>query len=314
MKKQSNSLKKVNTCAVVITFHPDLNIFTRLHAVAEEVNQIIVVDNGSNKEEIEILLKLKKEIKNLELILNSENLGIAKALNIGVRLAQELKYDWVLTLDQDSLISKGYIASISTVYNKFEDSELIMSLCPVITPYKIETQENLETAEQKIYSQSGKLIDTEIYYSIVKTAITSGNLVKVKVFDKIGFFDEEYFIDYVDHEFNLRLSKKGFKLVQCNKTILFHNVGEPKKHYFLGKTFTTTNHNSLRRYYYFRNCISTYKKYFFSDFKWVIHDLIYLSYIFIKIIFFEENRSEKLKFSLTGLRHGITGKMGEFKS
>jgi rhamnosyltransferase len=312
MNKPIDSPNRENTCAVVISFHPDLEFFERIKPVSEEVTKVIVVDNGSSEEEKKTLIEVSKKIENLELVLNEKNLGIAKALNIGVSIAQNQKYAWILTLDQDSLIARDYISSMSAVYDKCVNKINVMSICPLISPYRVEAERKKTfIGGQNVYSQSGKRINTDRYYSMAKSAITSGNLVRLDVFEKVGLFNENYFIDYVDSEFNLRLSKNGYKLIQSNKTVLFHDIGNPRIHSFLMKEFTTTNHNSVRRYYFFRNCISTYKKYFLSDTWWVLTDLILSIKILLKIVLFEDNKKEKLSKSLVGLYHGIIGQMGE---
>jgi rhamnosyltransferase len=312
----NNSPSKANTCAVIISFHPDFEILERIRAVSEEVNQVIVIDNGSNEEEKKHLLEILKEIKNSVIVFNELNIGIAKALNVGVDLSQKLMHDWILLLDQDSQISKGYIATMSNAYSKCLDNESVMSICPVISPYRTKAQKEEKLVRSyAIYAQSSEKnseVGVESVFSKITSAITSGNLVRAEVFEKIGLFTEEYFIDYVDHEFNLRLSKKGFKLIQSNRTILYHDVGDPTFHYFLGKKMSTSNHSSLRRYYYYRNCIVTYKKYLYSNFLWVLNDIIFSIYLFAKIIFFEVDRKEKIKFSILGLWHGMTEQMGEF--
>ena len=50
-----------------------------------------------------------------EIILNKENLGIATALNIGVRKALENGYEWILTMDQDPEVDYNGIRKINVL-------------------------------------------------------------------------------------------------------------------------------------------------------------------------------------------------------
>ena len=92
-----------NVCAVVISYFPDPGFPERLRKISEQAKQVIVVDNcttGEASSAIDIALHVKPHI---ELIKNSENLGVATALNQGVRKALEYEFLWVVAFDQDSV-------------------------------------------------------------------------------------------------------------------------------------------------------------------------------------------------------------------
>ena len=88
-------------CAVVILFNPGRSLVDRLMAISEQVDQIILVDNGSNPGTLAVL-RQAIEKRRITLIENFENVGVAAALNQGIRKAQDEEFEWVLTLDQDS--------------------------------------------------------------------------------------------------------------------------------------------------------------------------------------------------------------------
>lgn len=51
-------------------------------------------------------------------------------------------------------------------------------------------------------------------YEYVDADITSGNLLRKEVFEKVGFFDDSLFIDLVDTDFCMRLNEKGIKMIK----------------------------------------------------------------------------------------------------
>ena len=53
-------------------------------------------------------------------------------------------------------------------------------------------------------------------------------------------------MDYVDHEFCLRLQKIGYKIIQDDSILLKHNCGNISKHKFFGDDVFTTNHSPIR--------------------------------------------------------------------
>ena len=72
--------------AIIISYNPDNNLLDSVNLLENQVEKIIIVDNGSKKEkvkEINLIRDINKE--KIEVIFNEENLGIATALNIGVK-------------------------------------------------------------------------------------------------------------------------------------------------------------------------------------------------------------------------------------
>ena len=221
-----------------------------------------------------------------------------------------MNYQWILTLDQDSIISSNFIESMSIAYQECTYKNDLASICPVLCLYnQDDINENNEIFKYKECFQSDR--EASGIYTPTKRAITSGNLVKLEVFKTVGFFDEDFFIDYVDHEFCLRLHRHGYKIIQSNHSLLYHNIGFPKEHNLLGRKIQTSNHSSLRRYYLARNAVITYKRYFVSDIVWIIKDIRILLSCIIKIILFEENKIKQLGSILLGFSHGVRGKTGK---
>jgi rhamnosyltransferase len=90
-------------CAVVVTFHPASEVLANLSQVHQQVQNVVVVDNGSRLESL-APLRAASASAGFHLIENGENLGVATALNIGIRQAQALGAVWVLLFDQDSAL------------------------------------------------------------------------------------------------------------------------------------------------------------------------------------------------------------------
>src|SRR5260370_31959342 len=89
-----------SVCAVIVTFHPSANMFENLRHVFAQVQGLVVVDNGSSSAELDPLRRESLRL-GFHLIENRENLGIAEALNQGVRWAKSNGYSCVIIFDQD---------------------------------------------------------------------------------------------------------------------------------------------------------------------------------------------------------------------
>ncbi|CEN23759.1 family 2 glycosyl transferase [[Clostridium] sordellii] len=287
-----------NTIAIIITYNPDIPRLKRnILSIYKKVNFILIVDNGSlNEEYIENLMSKEIESKNFEIIKNKENLGIASALNQGIRYAYDKNYIWALTLDQDSIVDEGMMDTYYKYIYECNNLKDIVILSPSIIDENINTPFKVETYEEE-----------------VSMVITSGSLTNVDITLKLGGFKEHLFIDSVDFEFCLNAKSKGYRVIRINEARLFHQLGNIKIHKLFGKNLITTNHSKLRRYYYFRNKIYIWKRYFHIFPKIIFRNIFSAIKTIFLIIIFEKDRSSKLKYSIIGIRDGLNNKYGKLE-
>ena len=290
-----------NICAIIVSYNCDEEILSCIDGIKDQVSCIVVVDNGSNSDAKVILKKIEDE--GIKVIYNTNNMGIANALNQGVRYAESKEFNWVITLDQDSIATKDMVKNMLEVYDDLSDGmkKVVFSIVP-------------EHVEQKVFegaqAQVGK---SEIKSNEVLTDITSGNLLKTDIFHKIGYYNEVMFIDCIDHEFCMRLCKSGYKMIKVYNAILLHNLGEVRIKKVLSKTMYSTNHSAVRRYYITRNRHYIWNLYG-SDFTdWVKNDKKAAFMDFIKIIFFEKDKLLKVKMIIKGYLDNKKGRFGELK-
>jgi rhamnosyltransferase len=142
-------------------------------------------------------------------------------------------------------------------------------------------------------------------------SITSGALLPVWIFDRIGYFASEYFIDDVDTEYCLRIRAAGFIIADSKHAVLLHSVGHPRYASLLGFRVRPTHHNAIRRYYISRNRITTYRKYFRIFPAWVMGAAYAAAKETAKSLIVEEDRVRKFRNFLLGMWDGLTGRMGK---
>lgn len=290
-----------NISAVIITYNVKNDFKNRISNLKNKVNEIIVVDNGSKYETISMLKELEKEIT---IIYLKENKGIAYALNKGIKYSIERREGWILTLDQDSIVTDNMIKNMLECYSNFDDK--LKEKVAMLVPLHI---------EEKEYKNNNITNSDNIYpnlYNEVLTEITSGSLTKSNIYKDIALYDEKLFIDLVDHDYCLSLNMKGFKVIQVNSAILIHNLGESIKKNILGLKMTPTNHSALRRYYMSRNRHYIWNKYKENFPKWVATDKRKFLTENLKIVLFENNKIEKFKYIIKGIKHykkNIFGKL-----
>ncbi|MCB2295323.1 glycosyltransferase family 2 protein [Clostridium algoriphilum] len=280
-------------CAAIITYNIDEKIIEVVNSIIEQIDTIVIVDNASKKETIDILIKLN-ENKKVNIIFNKENCGIAKALNQGVEFAKENKCDWILTLDHDSVAEQDMIKNMLSCEKDYKNKDNIGILTPRI----------FETHKQDFISKKGY---EDSKYIKVKDCIQSGSLIKVSVFDTIGYFKEELFIYHVDYDFCQRLLKAKYDIVQCNNVTLLHEEGYKIAKKLLGIKVFYNNYSSPVVYYITRNTIYMCKTYSVIYIKRVIKDFLF-------ILLFDNKRKERLSYFFKGIHDGIYNKYGKLKT
>ena len=283
--------------AIIVSYNPDSNLFDSINLLLNQVEKVIIVDNGSKEKYVKYIKSINED--KIEIILNKENLGIVTALNIGVRKALENGYEWILTMDQDSKASPDMVKKMFNVYNSInrEERKDILSIFPNFV------DERIQSIEENSNMNSYEYVDADI---------TSGNLLRKEVFEKVGFFDDSLFIDLVDTDFCMRLNEKGIKMIKIRDAVLYHSLGESKTIKGILGSFNTSNHSALRRYYMTRNRFYIWEKYKGLNSFTLNRDKKLFKKEFVKIILGEKDKVNKIKMVLRGYKDykkGIKGKL-----
>jgi len=272
--------------SVVVFYNPTDDNISYLKKYQDAVDVIYVVDNSNDN-----IIRIKENSK-IKYIKLSENVGIAKALNIGANLAIENGYKWLLTLDQDSKITNEIIKKMITFIENNDHLNI-----GLVSPY--------HDINAKV-----EILDVECEEMI--EVMTSGNIINLDAYQKIGGFKDWLFIDCVDMDYCMNLNKNGYKVLRLNRVIMKHNLGNLKIHTLFGKEYLCFNHSPIRRYYMVRNTFYI-KDMYYDIFKEHCDYLIRVQKGQVKrILVFEKDKYKKLKMMYKGYKDykkGIKGKL-----
>lgn len=279
---------EMKVLAGITLYNPNIErLKENIDAIYSQVEEVVCVDNGSDDFK-QIKQLLTSQYPEIVVIQNQKNLGVAKALNQMFAYAKANGFDWVLTLDQDSVCPDNLIKTYREVVsrlNEFEDLRHVGILCP-------------QTVDRNFDSRT----DHQEKYTLVDKCITSASLTSVKTCETVGGFWEELFIDFVDHDFCAKCKEHGIKILQLNDVQILHELGNGVHHNFLGRRVTALNHSPMRKYYMVRN--------------WIIYMHVHKDVIeykkernsyrffFLKTFLFEKQKLEKLKQMRKGRRDG----------
>ena len=254
---------------------------------------MVVVDNTPDSQPSSVIYDLER-MDVCTVIRNHKNLGIATALNIGIRRAIAMGFPWIVTFDQDSQIPSGYVEAMLSGYDEAAEHCRVGMLCPRYRDARL-----------------GRLLPTRrANNGDIMDGMTSGSMIQAETFLSFGPMEEDFFIDYVDLEYCLRLRTAGLKIVECPKAVLSHSLGRITEHNFLGRRTSTTNHSAKRRYYITRNRLVVMKRYFSKDREWVIGDFKGMVADMAKIFLLEKDRLAKARYIFQGICDALLGRLG----
>jgi rhamnosyltransferase len=285
-------LYSYNICAVIITYQPDIAFINRVKNIIGQFEHAVIVDNASHDDSLLMLKTFSHQ--NIHKIFNDSNLGISKALNQGIFWAKENKYEFVITFDQDSEILESRTNILFDTWNSLDNSKVAVL-----------GVNHIDANSHEIYfkTKSKKKV-----FAVRKTVITSGSLINIGTFYKVGIFREEFFIDGVDHEFCLRARSKGFEVLMILEPLLIHPMGKRKIYHLpiCKKLYlVSTNYDPQRWYYMTRNRIRLVMEYFFKD-TWAISKAANFIGSVALMIIFEKSRLKKIKYMFLGLWDSLT--------
>ncbi|QWT39998.1 glycosyltransferase family 2 protein [Dickeya dadantii] len=239
---------KSSVFSVIVTYYPKIdNVIELITELKNQEVTPVVVDNGSLSEDEFSTLSTLCKVFRLD-----NNVGIAKAQNIGILYVKEKGGKGILFFDQDSKINNSFVNEIMSDYNLVCSEigqEKLAAVGPVFTDsrygffYKFLKVSKL--GFRKKISPEG--ISKPFEVSLI---ISSGSLLPVAVLDDVGLMDEDLFIDYVDTEWCLRAISKGYKVYVATSAKMSHAIGDKMVKFLV---FNIPVHSPIRRYYRIRN-------------------------------------------------------------
>lgn len=227
--------------AIVVLYNPSIEILKTNMSYEKQFDRIYYIDNTDNIEgnSQSIVEEIKKK-DNTYYISIGYNSGLAKALIKGCKLAKDDGFQYVCLLDQDTYLEENYVTNLISFFN-IENVALVCS--------------NIKNLAR---DHNGKLYIERVVYSeresgFCNFAITSGSIIDLEIYEKIGGFDEKLFIAQIDQDYCCKLEYNGYKLYRNTDIYIFQEQGKLRIYRILGRRIGDPQYSPLRYYYMFRN-------------------------------------------------------------
>lgn len=291
---------------ITVTFHPDpLQMEAQLSALPADAIKVIV-DNASPLPIFSDIESLAARTPNVHVLRNDTNLGLAAAINRGMKaLAEQCSIPrFMLLLDQDSVPQPG---SIAALLDAFEQLQAAGHAVGCVGPLLMDSDTGLTHG----FHQSTRWRWTRAYPSPAQaTPIPctnlngSGTLAPVALFQQLGGLDETLFIDHVDTEWSFRILAHGYGLWGVPRAVFNHSMGQASMRFWLFGWRVWPVRSPLRHYYLYRNAAILMRR-SYVPFVWKAWAVAKLLLTAVVMAATGPKRGQQIKNMWQGIRQGL---------
>ena len=263
--------------ALVITYYPDKDLLIKnIQSIINNVNEILIWENTPSSERSCYRFVSDPKVS----YHGEEENSITHALNYAWKYAVENKYDYLLTMDQDSVWEdfNGFLHH--TIHNP--------SRPPGIWGPNLNTHGDIHNE-----------------FSEVRYLINSGMLQSVDTINKVGGWREDFRIDAFDIEYCYHAKELGIKCYRVGGYLMEHTLGNPSVKRVFGKQLHLLNYSSSRLYEIYRNHIIVIRKY--KETKVLKRNFLrfWMKDHLLAVLLGENNKMEKLCAIFRGVLSGF---------
>ncbi|MFT4260662.1 glycosyltransferase [Microbacterium sp.] len=285
--------------AVFSTFRPGPGAVRAVSSVIDQVAGVVVVDDGSGEAADEALAALV----GLGALVHreTENVGIAAALNDGIRIAREHGAAQVVTFDQDSEVPEGFVETLQRAAAAAAADGVRVG---VVVPERFAAVRQARGAASASYTDAANVIQ-------------SGMLIPAEVLDAVGELRADFFIDLVDTEYELRLRREGFAVLAALGIRLGHALGTPYRREVFGRQVRLpgippeiTLSTPFRYFYRVRNRIVLDREYLFAAPRQILCDTLFDGVHFVNALWVARPRRALWRLYRAAITAALRGRMG----
>jgi len=196
--------------------------------------EIIIVGNLSTQQ-------LEKEIPHhqVQVLPLSENKGFAGGVNTGIKKALQDLADYVVVLNNDTLVSTDLVENLSQYARDHPQVGLVSPKVYFAKGMEYHFDRYKDSERGQVLWYAGGMIDWNNVYAThrgvdevdngqyddtTETDFATGccMLIPRKVIERVGFFNEKYFLYFEDVDYSLKVKKEGFKILYYPQAHLWH--------------------------------------------------------------------------------------------
>lgn len=192
--------------------------------------EVVVVDNASSGNDVQVLREKYNDY--VHLIANDKNYGFSEGNNIGMRYALDSQCDYVLLLNNDTVVDPAFLTELVSV----ADSDHTIGI-EGAKVYYYDFPNRLHTVGGKVYwwlgiiRHYGDREDDRRFDQATERdfVYATAMLIRREVMDRISLLDSTFFFGIEEYDYCARAAKAGFKVVYVPNSKVWHKVGASRK-------------------------------------------------------------------------------------
>lgn len=265
------------------------NCLDSLQKITYNAVEIIVVDNNSTDESGAFVKKYYSKVKLIE---NKKNSGYAGGANIGYKHASG---SHVLFLNNDTVVTVDFLEPLLADFRKDPTIGCVQSQMRLLKDKStLDVVGDFISFTGFLYHYGyRKKANLEKYsrQKIIFSAKGACTIFPRSLLQKIGFFDEDFFIFFEDTDLCFRVWLSGYKVIYEPKSVIYH-VGA-------GDTSSSDKYKHERRIYLTlknmncsyiknfgtRNLLTIYPVFIITQVCFILYSLLKLRFGVVKAIF-----------------------------
>ena len=300
--------------AVVVAYLPDVGVLRALlDTLLAQTAGVFVVDNTPAADQRVEALCAALPQPALHLIRLGENLGIARALNIGIDAALAAGATQVLLSDQDSLPAPDMVAALLAAMDDLQCAgQRVGAVGPTYTDRHTGITFPFQAHIHGRVFYGHRRPDAAHPTVEALTLITSGTLVPAPVLRDVGPMREDFFIDNVDIEWSHRVRAAGYALFGVGAAVMFHSMGDQALRVWYFGWRQESAYSPVRVYYRIRNFVALCRLPFIP-WRWKLRSGWNIVGVVYTQTVFGRQRLAALRMAARGLRDGLRGRMGPWR-
>ena len=257
-----------------------------VQAIRYDAMKIMMIDNASSDGSIEYL---KTKFSGVEFVANDRNLGFAEGNNVGIRIALAREDDYVLLLNNDTIVDTELVQCLVDVAEK---DKRIGFVGPKVYFYDYNGRKDIisfaggliDFNKGKVVHVGEKEIDMGQQNLVKDYDYVEGSclLVRVDTLKRIGLLDPAYFLYWEEIDLCVRGMAAGYRSVYAPAGMIWHKIGASSKGY--GNTYyMTRNRFWFMQTYASKEKYCSFLLYFFGYDLWVLVRFFLLRQHFLRV-------------------------------
>lgn len=189
------------------------------------IDKLIIVDNGSTDGTLESLKLFAAQNNKLQIIENKRNIGFGPAANIGIRVGLKDQAQKFLLLNPDVKITNRQITELNKSFFDIT-SPVLRFERQGKTTFDFGGKVNFIFGRTQHFESENNNLHMMPNIDYVSGACM---LITRKVIEKIGGFDERFFMYFEDVDLCMRAKKANFTVKVSKNIIISHEITEQKQ-------------------------------------------------------------------------------------